>query len=139
MPTKTLSKDIVNDPQSPKRTILLADDDQQVREMLAYVLEAYGFHVIKASDGFEACGLFMNAPNQIDLLVSDVLMPKMNGVEAYRIMRRIKPDLPAILISGYPNSVVMIHEDNGIIPEIIAKPLRPDHLISRILELLGDH
>jgi DNA-binding NtrC family response regulator len=106
--------------------------------MLAYVLEAYGFHVIKASDGFEACGLFMNAPDQIDLLVSDVLMPKMNGVDAYRIMRRIKPDLPAILISGYPNSVAMAHEDDGIIPEIIAKPLRPDHLISRIHELLGD-
>jgi DNA-binding NtrC family response regulator len=139
MPAKTLSKDIVNEPQSPKRTILLADDDQQVREMLAYVLEAYGFHVIKASDGFEACGLFMNAPDQIDLLVSDVLMPKMNGVEAYRIMRRVKPDLPAILISGYPNGVNMIREDDNIIPEIIAKPLRPDHLVSRIHELLGDH
>jgi DNA-binding NtrC family response regulator len=139
MPAITLSKDTANDPQSSKRTILLADDDQQVREMLAYVLEAYGFHVIKASDGFEACGLFMNAPDRIDLLVSDVLMPKMNGVDAYRIMRRIKPDLPAILLSGYPNGLDMNHEDDCIIPEIIAKPLRPDYLISRIHELLGDH
>jgi two-component system, cell cycle sensor histidine kinase and response regulator CckA len=139
MPTNSQTEDIANDPHLPKRTILLADDDPQVRELLASVLDEHGFRVIKASDGFEACGLFMDAPDQVDLLVSDVLMPKMNGVEAYRIMRRIKPDLPVILISGYADGIDMSHKDGGVIPEIMAKPLRTDHLISRIHELLGDH
>jgi len=139
MPTNTLSEDIAHNSQAPKHTILLADDDPYVREMLAYVLDEYGFHVIKASDGFEACGLFMDAPDQIDLLVSDVLMPKMNGVDAYRIMRQIKPGLPVILISGYSDGIDMIHNDDDILPEVIAKPLRPDHLIARIHELLGVH
>jgi DNA-binding NtrC family response regulator len=81
----------------------------------------------------------MDAPDQIDLLVSDVLMPKMNGVDAYLIMRRIKPNLPAILISGYSDGIDIIRKDDDFIPEIIAKPLRPEHFISRIHELLGDH
>ena len=138
MPANILSEDLENDFQSPKRTILLADDDPQVREMLAYVLDEYGFRVIKASDGLEAFGLFMDARDRIDLLVSDVLMPRMDGVRAYRIMRQIKPDLPVILISGYLDGMDMIHNDDGFIPEILAKPLKPDHLIFLINELLGD-
>jgi len=137
MPANFLFEDTANKSQSLKHTILLADDDPQVRKVLAFALREDGFHVITASDGFEAYGLFMKATDQIDLLVSDVLMPKMNGIDAYRVMRRIKPCLPAILISGYSDGIDMLHEVDDIIPEILAKPFRPDDLISRIHNLLG--
>lgn len=139
MPATSLTETTANTPQSTQYTILLADDDALVREMLASALEESGFQVIKASDGFEAYSPFINNPDKIDLLVSDVLMPNLNGVDAYRKMRRIKPCLPAILISGYSDGLGLFHKDNDIILEFMAKPLRPDRLISWIHELLDEH
>lgn len=139
MPATSITGTIAKTPQSTQHTILLADDDALVREMFSCALEESGFQVIKASDGFEAYSLFIYAPDQIDLLVSDVLMPKMNGIDAYRKMRGIKPYLPAILMSGYSDGIDIYLKDGDITPEFMTKPLRPDRLISRIHELLDEH
>jgi DNA-binding NtrC family response regulator len=123
---------------SEKRTILVVDDDTQIREMLQDCLVEYGFSVLTASDGVEACALFMKESARIDLVVSDMLMPKMNGFYAYQLMCRVKPGLKAILVSGYPNGVNMAGDGNINVPVFMSKPISPRGLITKIHELLDD-
>lgn len=134
-PLQSAQRDSCDQPK--QRTILVVDDELLVRQMLQDCLEEYGFSVLTATDGVEACGLFMKEFARIDLLVSDVLMPKMNGFYAYQVMCRMKPGLKAILVSGYPNGADMINE--GIInaPEFLSKPISPKELISKIHAMLG--
>ncbi|KAA0895363.1 response regulator [Oryzomonas rubra] len=132
------SAHIENDGQQNQRTILVVDDELLVRQMLQDCLEEYGFAVLTATDGVEACGLFMKESARIDLLVSDVLMPRMNGFYAYQVMCRIKPGLKAILVSGYPNGADMINEANINAPEFLSKPISPKELISKIHAMLGN-
>lgn len=119
-----------------RKTILVVDDEVSVRNMLQDCLEDFGFDVLTAGDGVEACGLFTKEFARIDLVVSDVLMPKMNGFYAYQVMCRIKPGLKAILVSGYPNGADMVNDEKVNVPEFIAKPIRPKELVSRIHAML---
>jgi two-component system cell cycle sensor histidine kinase/response regulator CckA len=131
------SAHLENDSRQKQKTILVVDDEMLVRQMLQDCLEEYGFTVLTATDGVEACGLFMKEFARIDLLVSDMLMPKMNGFYAYQVMCRMKPGLKAILVSGYPNGADMINEGNINAPEFLSKPISPKELISKIHAMLG--
>jgi DNA-binding NtrC family response regulator len=82
--------DGVADSSSERRTIMVVDDDTQVRQMLRDCLEEHGFNVLAASDGMDACVLFMKESARIDLVVSDMLMPKMNGFQAYQVNSHCK-------------------------------------------------
>jgi len=121
-----------------RKTILVVDDEMLVRQMLRDCLEDFGFNVLTASDGVEACGLFTKEFARIDLVVSDVLMPKMNGFYAYQVMCRIKPGLKVILVSGYPNGLDLVNDSNSNVPEFMAKPIRPHELIVKVHDMLGD-
>jgi DNA-binding NtrC family response regulator len=126
------------DSSSERRTILVVDDEAMVRQMLQEYLEVCGFNVLTATNGMEACALFMKESARIDLVVSDMLMPKMNGYYAYQVMCRVKPGLKAILVSGYPNSVEMVGDGNINVPEFMSKPLSPKGLIMKIHEMLDN-
>ena len=130
--------DVKADCSSDRRTILVVDDDTQVLELLRDCLEECGFGVLTASDGMEACAIFMKESARIDLVVSDLLMPKMNGFYAYQVMCRVKPGLKAILVSGYLNSVDMVGDGNINVPELMFKPVRPKELIMKIHAMLGN-
>jgi len=130
--------DVEADGPLERRTILVVDDEVMVRQMLQDCLEDCGFNVLTAMDGVEACGLFMKESARIDLVVSDVLMPKMNGFYAYQLMCRIKPGLKAILVSGYPNGVEMINDEHLNVPEFMAKPISPKELLVKIRTMLDD-
>jgi len=118
------------------KTILVVDDDELIRGMLRDFLEDSGFCVITEPDGFSACRHALNNPSNIDLLVCDILMPKINGIETYLALRRLKPDLIAIFISGYPNGHEMARK-NSIEVDFFPKPLNLGQFITRIKELLG--
>jgi len=93
--------------------------------------------VIEARDGFEAVELFRQRPEEIDLVILDLVMPRLTGEAALAQMRRIAPGLPAILVSGY--------DESGRIREIVAagfgaflqKPFRRQDLGKKVRELLG--
>jgi len=82
-------------------TILVAEDEAVVREMVVASLERLGYRVVAASTGEEAVRLIDRLGDEIDLLLSDVVMPGMNGPDLYDRARRTRPDLPAIFMSGY--------------------------------------
>ena len=87
-------------------TILVADDDDDVREVLAEALEGPGRRVLQARNGVEAVQWATSAP--VDLIVLDLLMPEMDGVEAYRRIHAARPELPVVIVTGHAESDLML-------------------------------
>jgi excisionase family DNA binding protein len=87
-------------------TILVADDDDNVREVLAEALEGPGRRLLQAKNGLEAVQWATSAP--VDLVVLDLLMPEMDGVEAYRRIHAARPELPVVIVTGHPESDLML-------------------------------
>jgi len=82
-------------------TILLADDNIHVRETMQEILENFGYRVLAVENGREAVQSFTGHPSKIDLVLLDIVMPVMGGVEAAKRLRELNPDLPILLLSGY--------------------------------------
>jgi PAS domain S-box-containing protein len=116
------------------RTILLAEDERDVREVVTKILERSGYRVISAINGDDAIKKFEENKDRVDMLVFDVMMPKMNGKEAYNIIKELNPGMKILFMSGHS-------EDNSINKEIreegllfIQKPVIPDKLFKKIKE-----
>ena len=117
-------------------TILIGEDDAQVRSLLREVLSNAGYHIIEAVDGDDAVGAFRENNDDIRLLILDVVMPKKNGKEVYTEIKRIRSDVKVIFVSGY--SADVIHK-KGILEvglNFISKPVSPDELLIKVRDVL---
>ena len=116
-------------------TILLAEDEEAIRNLAERSLRGYGYEVLVARDGAEAVALCEAHP-EIAIAVLDVVMPRMGGKEALDAMRRLRPDLKALFTSGY--STDRIHESFVLLPgiEFLPKPFGPAFLARRVREVL---
>ncbi len=117
-------------------TILLAEDEKDVRDLIKQVLEEFGYEVIEAKDGEEAVKKFMEYKNRIQLLLLDVIMPKMNGREVYERMKKIKPDVKTLFASGYPDDFIHRKEILEQKLNFISKPASPSALLKKVREIL---
>jgi len=88
-------------------TVLLIEDDPQLLQASARMLELMGFTVLKAGDGVEGLDIFKERRGEIRFVICDLTMPRMGGWEALAAMRKLRPDIPVILASGYDESTVM--------------------------------
>jgi len=88
--------------------VLLVDDDEIVLEVTSAMLSTLGYTVLKARDGLEAVQVFRQHKDEIRLVISDVAMPHMNGLETLFSLRQIIPDIPVILASGFSEEQAMI-------------------------------
>ncbi len=117
-----------------RETILLAEDDRLVRDATAAILEYGGYRVIIAENGQKAVRQFCE--NSVDMLLFDVIMPVMNGVEAYRIIKNIAPNVRILFTSGYTDEVL----DRELIEikdvRLLHKPVPPDTLLRAVREVL---
>ena len=119
-------------------TVLLAEDDPEVRRLTREILEKYGYTTITATDGNDAVRAFMEHKGRIDLAILDVVMPGKNGKEVYEVICKADPGIKVIFSSGYTRDVVI---DKGIrneAVEFISKPLSPDKLLGKIREVLDN-
>jgi PAS domain S-box-containing protein len=117
-------------------TILVAEDDDDVRRIIQSVLHESGYTPITAVDGQDALEKFMHQKDSVDLLVLDVLMPKLSGKAAYDEIRKIRPDIKVLFISGYTANVV---NQQGILDEelhFVSKPVSSNKLLRKIREIL---
>lgn len=103
-------------------TILLVEDDASVRSMLSAVLKNLGYKVIEASDGMEGLDYFKENIGEIQLVVSDVIMPRMNGMELYRELRRLETTANILLMSGHTEQVLSLKELSEGNVELLNKP-----------------
>jgi signal transduction histidine kinase len=117
-------------------TILIAEDEPQVRLFSKTTLETFGYRVIEAVDGEDALARFEEHKEEICLLLVDVLMPKRNGQDVYNEIKKLKPDIKVIFCSGHTGDVLI---DKGLMKEgtsFIEKPMSPNLLAGRVREIL---
>jgi CheY-like chemotaxis protein len=117
-------------------TVLVAEDDAQVRDLIREVLAGFGYTVLEAHDGESALKLFSEHKDKIHILILDVIMPKKNGKEIYDDIKKIQPDIKCLFTSGYDSNI--IHK-KGILEEnlpFISKPVSPENLLTKVREIL---
>lgn len=117
-------------------TVLIAEDDSQVRGFTKELLKEFGYKVLEAEDGEDAIMIFDENRDAIGLLVLDVIMPKKNGREVYDYARKEKPDVKAIFTSGYTSDIVHKKKilEEGL--EFMLKPISPEELLIKVREVL---
>jgi PAS domain S-box-containing protein len=123
-------------PVGGKETILVAEDDAEVRRLTKNVLQEFGYTVVEAIDGEDAISKFLKHKRKVDLVMLDVVMPRKNGKEVYQYVRKIRPDVKALFTSGYTADV--IHE-KGVLDEglnFVSKPVAPKELLRKIRDIL---
>ena len=119
-----------------QRTILLAEDHADSREMLAVMLEMDGYRVVRAQDGIEALDLARS--DTPDLIITDVNMPRMNGIDLIRAIRSVENGLatvPIVAITAYGSSFCLEARDAGA-NEALAKPLGYENVQEVVSSLL---
>jgi len=121
--------------------ILLAEDDDNVREGVKEILESEGYEVIEAVDGEDAVNKFIKKDDmtKIRLLILDVGMPKKNGREVYDLIRKMRPEVKVLFTSGHESAVI---ERKGVTANgehFIIKPFSPPSLLNKVHEILHMH
>jgi PAS domain S-box-containing protein len=118
-------------------TILLVDDEELVRNVAGKMLEHCGFRVLIASDGREAIDLFRQHEAEIVCVLLDLTMPRMDGEQTFRELRRLQPDVRVILASGYSDSETMQRSANEALAGALEKPYQLQSLSAKLHEVLA--
>ena len=118
-------------------TILLVEDEEAVRSFAARALKLRGYQVLEASGGEEALEVVRRHPGTIHLLITDVVMPNMDGPTLVRTVRRIKPDLAVIFMSGYAEEAFRRHDENAADLHFLAKPFGLKQLAAKVKDVLS--
>ena len=137
--TETAAKPITKMTASSKtgtETILIAEDERRVRDVLTNILECNGYKTLVAVDGVDAVVKFTGNKDAIQMLVFDVMMPNKDGKAAYNAIKEIKPDIKVLFLSGYSDDITInktIH--NAGLP-FMQKPVSPEKLLRKMREIL---
>ena len=117
-------------------TILLVEDEEMLRKLARQTLKGYGYNILEASNGDEAITVCNQYQGEIDLLLTDVIMPRLNGRELSNRLLETRPQLQVLFMSGYTDDAI-VHQ--GVLDEsanFIQKPFAPDSLAKKVREVL---
>jgi DNA-binding NtrC family response regulator len=120
-------------PSAGTETILLTEDEAGVRGYVRHILERHGYRVVEASNGLEAIDIVHRLEDPIHLLLTDVVMPEMGGVELAAQFAAVYPGVPVLYMSGYNDRLWM--EDESKV-NFIQKPFSSPILLARLRQLL---
>ena len=123
----------------PANTILVVEDDRDVRELAMAVLEAAGYRVLEAPSGDAAHWLLLAHPDlRIDLLFTDIVMPgRLDGIDLAQEARSLRPGLKVLYATGFAN-LVREHREDELRGVVLVKPYRPAELQRAISELIDE-
>jgi two-component system, cell cycle sensor histidine kinase and response regulator CckA len=116
-----------------KETVLVAEDEAMIRELVVSIMKSFGYKVITAKDGEEAFNIYSSGEHKIDMVVSDMMMPNKGGIQLFKELKAINPDLKFILVTGYS----LADQDEAVIGSmdaVLAKPYTP----MKIMQLARD-
>ncbi|MBI4661699.1 MAG: response regulator [Verrucomicrobia bacterium] len=131
---------LINGPPSwkSKGTILLIDDEEPVRKAVGRMLESFGFEVLSAEGGRCGINLFREQASRVDLVLLDLTMPDLNGLEVFRELKQIQPEARILVMSGYSEQeTVAKFEGNGL-AGFLSKPFKTEELSRMLQSVLGE-
>jgi DNA-binding response OmpR family regulator len=124
--------------QRGSETILLVEDQEAVRTFVKAALERAGYHIIQASDSAEALTVAEHHSGNIHLLLTDVVLPGMNGKDLSQELKALRPDVKVLFISGYTTDVIA---HRGVLDPGVAflhKPFSADVVAQKVRDVLDD-
>lgn len=117
-------------------TILVVEDEEAVRELVCEMLENYGYNILYALNGVQATEVYSQHASEVDLILTDVVMPEMGGKKLIESLPNMRPDVKVLYMSGYTDSAI---DDQGILnpnTEFIQKPFSPADLLNKVRSIL---
>ena len=126
-------REVLRSDRRPAR-VLVVDDDPSVREFLCFLLEQQGYEVTQAGTGREAIALVKASP--VDLLVTDLVMPEIEGLETIQTLRKLQPELLIIAISGYQDGRFLTIASKLGSSATLAKPFSPREFLETVKSVL---
>ncbi|MEJ5228302.1 ATP-binding protein [Thermodesulfovibrio sp.] len=135
--SKDFSKEKEETVETGIKNILLVEDNKEVRGVIEEILRNNGYEVYSFSDGIEVISHFDKIKDKIEICLFDVVMPKIGGIELYEKLRKMKPDIKVIFMTGYANNILQIQNLIKEGQQIINKPFGIAELKKKIKEVLG--
>jgi CheY-like chemotaxis protein len=126
----------VASPARGSETVLLVEDDAQVRRLAHTVLRGHGYHVLEAAEAAEAILICERHAGPIHLLLTDVVMPRLSGRQLAERAIVLRPELRVLFMSGHTDDAVVRHGVEVSTLALIQKPLTPDRLLAKVREVL---
>jgi two-component system, OmpR family, response regulator len=114
--------------------VLLIEDDEDNRELMAEVLEGAGYQVLTAASG--TAGLRALAEHSVDVVVTDVGMPGMGGLEVARAAKEIAPGVPVVVVTGYTEREDIASARGREVDAVLVKPVDPDALVAAVAQMV---
>ena len=129
----------IEDASSTKGKILIIDDEEDVREVLRIHLESANYNVIEAENGEEGIALMKSGANllQVGLIICDIRMPKVNGVEAIDFLKENAPSIPIMVVTGYPDSELAVSLLKKGVKDYLVKPVEKEKLLAKVKDALS--
>ncbi len=118
--------------------ILYVDDEAGLSAVGKRRLERIGYAVATAASGEQALERFGSTPDEFDLVISDYLMPGMNGLQLATALRRIRPDLPIVLLTGYIDELDPAVIEEAGVTNLVRKPITFEELAAVVAKTLGE-
>ena len=134
-PAVWFEKAVPAPPAAGTETILVAEDDPSVRNLVDMVLTKFGYQVILAEDGQEVVDSFLANRDKIGLILMDIIMPKKNGIEAFAEIKKMQPEVKVLFTSGYTSDFIQSRGMQAGV-ELLMKPVQPVELLRRVREVL---
>jgi CheY-like chemotaxis protein len=123
--------------RQPSAAVLLVEDDDNLRNLLQRTLEAVGFSVLSAANGAEALRLCQQPDATIDLVVSDIVMPRLDGLQLSEQIRTDRPEMKFLFITGFADEFPELRELIKIGATILEKPFLPSELVRKVEDTLN--
>lgn len=123
-------------PLAGYETVLLVEDDERVRRVSVTALKRHGYVVIESRAAEPALATFREGIHSIDAVVTDVVLPRMNGAQLAKELRAIRPELPILFISGFTENAFTRTGNRPPGIELLEKPFAPEALVRRVRTIL---
>lgn len=119
--------------------ILVVDDEAEVRDVIKLQLENKGLHVLEAVDGQNAIDILRSGDNLVNVgvILCDIRMPKVNGVECIQFLREQAPGIPIVVITGYPDTELATELLEKGVKEYLVKPVQKEKLLAVVEEQIA--
>jgi signal transduction histidine kinase len=133
---ETAAESVAVESLNGSETVLVVEDDGEVRRLICGILRGKGYRVLESTKGDEAIALARSHAGPVNLVVADVILPEMSGPEVVRHLAERKPEIRALYISGYTDEAMLRHGmlDSGV--AFLSKPFLPEALVRKVREVL---